>query len=120
MVAIAIAMGLATGILSGLMGVGGGVILVPMLVILLGIPQHMAQGISMLVIIPTAIAGIIHFVKDKLVNVRVATYLAVGAVAGSLISSNVVQYIPAADLKKVFGVFVFITGIRMIFPKQKK
>lgn len=116
----AVAMGMATGILSGLMGVGGGVILVPMLSVFLGLPQHLAQGISMLVIIPTAIAGVLHFHKDKLINYRVAGFLAAGAVFGSLLSSNFVQYIPADYLKKLFGIFVIYTGMRMILIKPKK
>ncbi|MCX7779362.1 MAG: sulfite exporter TauE/SafE family protein [Negativicutes bacterium] len=118
--ATAIAMGMATGILSGLMGVGGGVILVPMLAVFLGIPQHTAQGISMIVIIPTAIAGIMHLMKEKLVNYRVAGFLALGAVCGSLISANFVQYIPGDALKKIFGIFVIFTGIRMILAKPKQ
>ena len=115
----ALVMGLATGILSGLMGVGGGVILVPMLAVFLNLPQHLAQGISMVVIIPTAIAGIIHFHKEKLINYQVAGLLAAGAVLGSLISSNFVQYIPAADLKRLFGIFVIYTGAKMILAKPK-
>lgn len=115
----AILMGLATGLLSGIMGVGGGVILVPMLAVFMNVPQHLAQGISMIVIIPTAIAGILHFYKEKLINFRVAGLLATGAIAGSLISSNLVQYIPGADLKRIFGAFVIYTGIRMILAKPK-
>lgn len=115
----AITMGLATGLLSGIMGVGGGVILVPMLAVFLNLPQHLAQGVSMIVIIPTAIAGILHFYKEKLIDFRVAGLLATGAVAGSLLSSNLVQYIPGADLKRIFGAFVIYTGIRMILAKPK-
>lgn len=115
----AVTMGLATGLLSGIMGVGGGVILVPMLAVFLNLPQHLAQGVSMIVIIPTAIAGIIHFYKEKLIDFRVAGLLAAGAIAGSLLSSNLVQYIPGADLKRIFGAFVIYTGIRMILAKPK-
>lgn len=116
----AVTMGLATGLLSGIMGVGGGVILVPMLAVFLNLPQHLAQGVSMIVIIPTAIAGIIHFYKEKLIDFRVAGLLAAGAIVGSLLSSNLVQYIPGADLKRIFGAFVIYTGIRMILAKPKK
>lgn len=120
MTALILLLGLIGGILSGLMGVGGGVVLVPMMVLILGIPQHTAQGVSMLVIIPTALVGIWHFHKKNLVDYRMAAYLATGAVCGALISSNLVQYIPAADLKKIFGVFIIYTGIRMVRTKAKK
>ena len=112
-----LAMGLSTGVLSGVLGVGGGVVLVPMLVFLLGTPQHLAQGISMLFIIPTTLSGLYHLVKSNMVDLRVAMYIAAGALAGALVSA--VQYIPAADLKKLFGAFVIYSGIRMVMPKKK-
>lgn len=118
-IAITLAMGLFAGILSGLLGIGGGVVLVPMMVFILGVAQHTAQGISMIVIIPTALAGIMQFHKDKLIDYRVAAYLATGAVLGALISANFVQNIPADILKRVFGIFVILTGLRMILTKQK-
>jgi uncharacterized protein len=114
-----LSMGLLTGILSGLLGVGGGVVLVPMMVFLLGTEQHLAQGISMLFIIPTALSGLYHLVKCKLVNLQVAMYIVAGSLVGALISANFVQYIPAADLKKLFGAFVIFSGIRMVMPKKK-
>lgn len=113
------AIGVSTGILSGLLGVGGGVVLVPMLVFLLGTEQHLAQGISMLFIVPTALSGLYHLVKNHLVNLRVAMFVAAGSIVGTLISANFVQYIPAADLKKLFGAFVIYSGIRMVLPKKK-
>lgn len=116
---IILAMGLSTGILSGLLGVGGGVVLVPMMVFILGAEQHMAQGVSMLFIIPTALSGLYHLFKCKLVNLRVAMFIASGAIVGALVSANFVQHIPAADLKKLFGAFVIFSGIRMVMPKKK-
>lgn len=113
-------LGIIGGVLSGLLGIGGGVVMVPLMVLVLGITQHVAQGVSMLAIIPTALVGVWHFQKDKLVNYRLAGLLAAGAICGTLLSSNFVQYIPAADLKKIFGVFVILTGIRMIRAKPKK
>ena len=86
-----LAMGLSTGVLSGVLGVGGGVVLVPMLVFLLGTPQHLAQGISMLFIIPTALSGLYHLVRSNMVDLRVAMYIAAGALAGALVSANFVQ-----------------------------
>ncbi len=112
--------GLIGGILSGLLGIGGGVVLVPLMVFLLGIAQHTAQGISMLVIIPTALVAAWHFHKDKLVDYRMAGLLAIGAISGALFSANFVQYISGNDLKKLFGIFIIYTGIRMIAAKAKK
>jgi len=119
MILIIFLMGLGAGVLSGLLGVGGGVVLVPLMVFGLGITQHTAQGISMLVIIPTAIVSVWHFYKDKLINYQAAMYLAIGAIAGALISANLVQYLPAAELKRIFGIFVIYSGSRMILATRK-
>ena len=112
--------GTIAGILSGLLGVGGGVVIVPMLVLLLGLSQHIAQGISLVYIIPTAIAGLIQMHKHKTVDYRLAGYIAAGAIIGALLSANVVQYAPATEVKKVFGIFVALTGLKMIFTKKGK
>jgi uncharacterized membrane protein YfcA len=114
-----LAMGLFTGVLSGLLGVGGGVVIVPMMVFLLGTEQHLAQGVSMLFIIPTALSGLYHLFRNKLVDIRVAVLVSIGSLVGALISANFVQYIAADDLKKMFGAFVIYSGIRMVMPKKK-
>ena len=113
-------MGLGAGILSGMLGVGGGVVLVPMMVFILGITQHTAQGISMLVIIPTAIVSVWHFHKERLINYQAVPYIAVGAVAGALISANFVQDVPASELKRIFGVFAIYSGLKMFLSTRKK
>lgn len=117
---LTLAIGLVGGVLSGLLGIGVGVVLIPMMVFILGIAQHTAQGISMLVIIPTALVALWHFHKDKMVDYRMAGLLALGAVSGALVTANFVQYIAGSDLKKLFGVFIIYTGIRMVAAKAKK
>lgn len=112
--------GILSGILSGLLGLGGGVILIPIMLFVLDMSQHTAQGISLLVIIPTALAGIWQLHKAKLVNYKLAAYLALGSISGALISSNFVQYIPANDLKLIFGVFIICIGCKTIWDANKK
>lgn len=116
---ITLTAGLTAGVLSGLLGVGGGIVLVPMMVFVLGVSQHIAQGVSLLVIIPTAASGLWHLHKEKLVDYRTAALLSGGAILGALISANIVQSIPAAELKKIFGVFIIIMGGRMLFAKGR-
>lgn len=111
--------GILSGILSGLLGLGGGVILIPIMLFVLHMSQHTAQGISLLVIIPTALAGLWQLQKAKLVNYRVALYLAVGAISGALLSANFVQYIPANYLKNLFAVFIICIGIKTILDGKK-
>ena len=113
------AIGLSAGLLSGLLGIGGGVVLVPMLVFLLGITQHTAQGISMLVIIPTSLVSSWYFYQQKLINYRVAAFMAGGAALGALISANFVQAVPASELKRIFGIFVIFIGVKTIWETRK-
>ena len=114
-----VGLGFCAGILTGIMGVGGGVVLVPMVVLLLAVPQHLAQGISMLVIIPTVIVAIIKLRQANLFQYRMAWLLAAGSIIGSLLSSNLVQLIDGVVLKKIFGVLVIYSSIRMILPAKK-
>ena len=114
-----VGLGFCAGILTGIMGVGGGVVLVPMMVLLLAVPQHLAQGISMLVIIPTVIVAIIKLRQANLFQYRMAWLLAAGSIIGSLLSSNLVQLIDGVVLKKIFGVLVIYSSIRMILPAKK-
>lgn len=111
--------GLITGFLSGLLGVGGGVVMVPLMAFSLGMEQHLAQGISMLVIIPTSLVGIWQLHKKKLVDYRSAALFAAGSVVGAILSSNFVQYISGDDLKRIFGVFIIYSGYRMVTGKKK-
>ena len=117
--AVIVLAGVSAGILSGLMGVGGGMILVPMMVFLIGITQHAAQGISLLVIIPTALTGLWRFHRQGIVRYKVAFWLALGAGFGALGSSGLVQSIPPEMLRRFFGVFVICMGLRMALNKKK-
>ncbi len=117
--AVIVLAGVSAGILSGLMGVGGGMILVPMMVFLMAVPQHAAQGISLLVIIPTALTGLWRFHRQGIVRYKVAFWLALGAGFGALGSSGLVQSIPPEILRRFFGVFVICMGLRMALNKKK-
>ena len=115
-----VVLGFGAGILTGIMGVGGGVVMVPMMVLLLGVSQHLAQGISMLVIIPTVMVAILKLRNSNLFEYRTALLLAAGSIVGSLLSSNVVQLIDGVILKRIFGVLVVYSSIRMISPAKAK
>ncbi|MBN2164853.1 MAG: sulfite exporter TauE/SafE family protein [Marinilabiliaceae bacterium] len=117
-VIILLAIGLASGFLSGTMGVGGGIIVVPALVYFLGFSQHMAQGTSLALLLPpTGILATMHYYKNGYVDVKVALILVimfiVGAYLGSLLSLN----IPAKVLKKIFAFFIIIAATKMMFEK---
>lgn len=114
--------GFGAGLLSGLMGVGGGAIIIPALVFLLGISQHAAQGISLAIIIPTAIMGAYGYFMRGYVDMRRVIFISFGAVAGALLGSFFACRISSGSLKQIFGVFVIIIAIKVladVFPKKK-
>ena len=111
---IALTVGIFTGIVSGLMGIGGGNIMVPASTILLRLGQHVAQGVSLIVIIPTAISGAWSHHKRGNVNMRVALLLTPGAVVGGLIGARVAQAIPGGQLRVIFGILLFYFAMRYL------
>jgi len=111
---LSIVTGLATGCLSALLGIGGGVILVPIMVYLLKVPIQQAVGTSLLVIIPTAVVGAWKHYSLNHVNLKLALLLALGAVAGAYIGALTTSFIPANMLQKLFGILLLITAARML------
>ena len=107
------------GTLAGLLGVGGGFIMVPLLVMIMGLGQQMAQGISLLVIVPTSIVAIWRLHKSSLIDWSMVMVMAVGSILGAAISSNFVQYIDSKLLTKIFGFCVILVGLKMYFDTRK-
>jgi uncharacterized membrane protein YfcA len=109
-----IAVGAAAGVLAGLLGVGGGILLVPFLVLAVGMTQHEAEATSLLVILPTALAASIALRRRGVGDLPVALLIglvgAVGAVAGALLALS----LPADVLRTVFAVLLAIAGLRLV------
>jgi uncharacterized protein len=111
---IVLVLGLVAGALAGLLGIGGGVILVPAMVFLLAVDQHTAQGVSLVVIVPTAIVGAMTHYRAGNVLPRLALSLGVAAVVGALLGSWVSGQLDGTWLRRGFGVFVVAVAVRMI------
>jgi uncharacterized protein len=111
---VALAVGLFTGLVSGLMGIGGGNILVPASTILLDLEQHQAQGVSLLVIVPTAISGAWSHYRRGNVDLRVALLLTPGAVLGGVLGARVAQGIPGDQLRGIFGLLLLYFALRYL------
>ena len=107
------------GTLAGLLGVGGGFIMVPLLVMIMGLGQQMGQGISLFVIVPTSIVAIWRLHKSSLIDWSMVMVMAVGSILGAAISSNFVQYIDSKLLTKIFGFCVILVGLKMYFDARK-
>lgn len=110
----AIAIGLAAGIVAGLLGVGGGVLFVPGLVILLGLDQHQAEATSLLAIVPVAIVG--TYTQDRYGNVRRddALLLGVLSLAGATAGVVLANALSGAVLRDAFAVLLMIVAAQLV------
>jgi len=113
---IIILVGLAAGVLSGLVGVGGGIIIVPALVFFLGFSQHEAQGTSLgILLLPAGIFAVINYYKQGYIDLKVVILLLLGFVAGGYIGSKVSLSLSEAALKKIFAVMLILIAGKMLF-----
>jgi len=117
-----ILMGFISGTICG-MGMGGGTILIPGLVLFSGIEQKAAQGINLLYFMPSAISALILHIKNKHVKKELLLFLAGGGLLGALLGSFLAMRISNPLLRKGFAVFLVVMGVYEIFchdPKVKK
>lgn len=112
---LAAIIGLVSGITSGLFGVGGGIIMVPAMMFLMGVPIKEAVGTSLLVIIPTAIIGTLKHHTLGHVDWRVALTLAPLAIVGGYLGAYLTTLISAESLRRMFGIFLMLIGLRIFF-----
>ncbi len=113
-----ILVGTIAGILGGLFGIGGGIIVIPILIFVFGMSQHQAQGTSVaFLLLPVGIFAFINYYKAGYINIKYAAILAVTFVIGGWLGSKIAINISDINLKKIFAVFIIIVGIRMLFWK---
>ena len=110
--------GLLAGLFSGLLGVGGGLVMIPMMVVLLGYSQHEAQGTSLAVLaIPVTFLAAYNYYAEGFVNWKFALIIAVSFLIGGFFGSKLAITIDRELLKKIFGVILIIAAIKMFFGK---
>jgi len=115
---IILVIGLAAGFLSGSMGVGGGVIIVPALVFFLGFSLHQAQGTSLaLMTIPVMMVAASNFYKEGYIDIKVALILAATFMIGGYFGSKFSIMMPEKIIRKAFGGFMILIALKMIFGK---
>jgi uncharacterized membrane protein YfcA len=119
-ITLVIIIGFAAGMLGGLIGIGGGLIVVPALVYFLSYSQHAAQGTSLgLLVLPVAILGVINYYKKGYVDPKVVGLLAIGFVLGSYLGSKWAINIPQGTLKKIFAIFLILLALKILFMDKK-
>jgi|TARA_B110000908_G_C10266739_1_gene464770 uncharacterized membrane protein YfcA len=113
---ILIIIGLIAGMLSGLIGIGGGVIMVPLFVFLLGMSQHNAQGMSLAVMLPpVTFLAVYNYHKAGEVDWKIAIIVSTVFIIGGFIGSKFALKIDEVILKKVFGVLMLAVAIKLLF-----
>lgn len=110
--------GLASGIISG-MGIGGGAVLIPALVIFVQPEQHIAQSVNLLFFIPTAIIALIVHIKNKKIDFKIAFPIILAGLIGAFFGSRFAISLSGVQLKKYFGIFLFVMGIYEMIRKEK-
>lgn len=117
-VALLLLIGLTAGFVGGALGLGGGIIIVPALIYLLNFSQHQAQGTSLMVLLfPVGIFAVMNYYRAGFIDWKLALFLMLGVVVGSYFGSMVSINIPAAILRRIFGFFIVLVGIKMILGK---
>ena len=112
---ILVTIGLAAGMLSGLIGVGGGIIIVPALVFFLGFSQHQAQGTSLgLLLLPVGILAVINYYNKGNVDLKVVGIMSIAFIAGGWLGSKLALRLPEDTVKRIFAIFLFYTAFKLL------
>ena len=117
---ILVMIGIFAGVLAGMIGVGGGIIIVPALVYFLGMTQHGAQGTSLaLMLPPIGILGVMNYYKAGAMNWKYAAIIALAFIVGGYFGSKLsITYISEEVMKRIFGVILLVVSVKLLFfPK---
>ena len=107
-------LGFVAGLINGLLGIGGGTIIIPGLVALAGLPQHQAHGSSLAIILPTALVSSLLYGLNNTMDLGLAAKIALSGMIGGYLGARVMCMIPAHNLRRLFGVFMAVAGLRMV------
>jgi uncharacterized protein len=113
-----VALGLFSGVLSGLIGVGGGVVIVPALVFIFGLSQHQAQGTTLALLVPPiGILAAWEYYKQGYVDLRVAALVCLGFLFGGLLGGKLAVTVSERALRRIFGGCIFLISLKMMAGK---
>ncbi len=111
-------LGLVAGAFSGLIGVGGGVIIVPALVFLFGMTQHAAEGTTLALLVPPiGLLAAWTYYQEGYVDIHVAALICLGFFFGGLLGARFATHLSNLELERIFGVAMLLISLKMIFAK---
>ena len=109
-----LSLGVFAGVLSGLVGIGGGIIIVPALVYFFGMDQQTAQGTSLAVLLPpTGLLAFLEYYRAGHVDAKIGTLIIVGLLLGGWLGGDFAQQLPQMTLRKIFAVLLLLTAVKM-------
>ena len=115
---ILLVIGTITGTMAGMLGIGGGIVVIPALVMIMGLSQQTAQGTSLAMMLPpVGILAVYNYYKAGHVDIRIAILLSIAFIAGSYFGSKIAITIPQDLMKKIFGVVLLLVALKMLFSK---
>lgn len=110
-------LGFVTGLLSGMLGIGGGVFLIPAGVLLLGLSQPVAQGVALAVMVPTAVVGAVTHYRHKNVRLETVAWIVPAVIVTAIVGANAAHLVNAELLRRIFAGFLLFVSGWMIFTK---
>jgi uncharacterized protein len=112
--------GLAAGMLSGMIGIGGGIIIVPALVFVLGFTQQQAQGTSLgLLLLPVGILAVMNYYKQGFIDLKVVGIMSITFILGGWLGSRVALSLPQETIKKIFAIILLLVALKMLFLDKR-
>jgi uncharacterized protein len=117
---VVIAVGAGVGILTGILGVGGGFLIVPALVMLVGLPMYQAVGTSLVIIAANSLAGFIGHLGSSLLDLSLTLVFVISGLTGTFAGSRLAKRIPAHQLRQIFAVFVLLLAIYLLVDNLPK
>jgi uncharacterized membrane protein YfcA len=118
MVGLALLLGAVIGVVSGIVGIGGGILFIPALIWLFGMDQHKAQGTSLgALLAPVGIFAFLEYYRKGNADLKVALLLAAGFVVGGYFGAVLAQHIPEVWLRRIFALMLVLVGARMFFSR---
>ncbi|HPC46975.1 MAG TPA: sulfite exporter TauE/SafE family protein [Deltaproteobacteria bacterium] len=113
--------GVASGVLAGIFGIGGGIIIIPALVYLLGYSQHQATGTTLAVLLPpVGIAAFLEYYRHNNVNLRAAVVIAIGLVLGAWAGAYLANRMSGPALRLAFGIFITAMGFALVYGALRR
>lgn len=109
-------LGVVAGVLSGLVGIGGGILIIPALVYLFAFPQHRAAGTTLaLMVPPIGLLAVLEYYKRGFVDMRAAALICAGFFLGGLIGGHFATELSGSVLQRIFGAFLLVVAVKMLF-----